>query len=285
MKFLAGFALTISLCALTFGQQSDTSLGRDYPKLTAAELIAKHTSSIGTSAALSAKHSRLMVGVGALTSKIYAGKISGPVEFASDGERILLAMVLNANDYPFDKIAYDRRDVTVAVLPGGVYSPLDDFVRNNKTIVKKGVFSGVLNESWALLKNDKDVKFEYAGLAKINGNRLYKLKVSLAGTGDMTVALFFDPENFRHVRTEYSYRVGQITSPNPNRPVLGPTAPSSYTLTEEFSSFAKVDDLVLPLKYNIEYASDAGKTLDWTINFSQVFNNQTLDATVFKVSE
>jgi len=284
MKFFVGLSLTLCFCALTFGQQNKADGSKDFPKLSADELIAKHIASIGTAAALSAKHSRVLIGVGTFTSKIYSGKIGGPVQFASDGDKILLALVLNANDYPFDKIGYDGKNLTTATLPGGNHSPLDDFLRENNAIVKKGIFAGALSQGWALAKPDRDIRFEYGGLVKVNGDRLYKLKVSLPGAGDMIVSLFFDPETFRHVRTEYSYRVGQITSPNPNRPSTGLSAPSSYTLTEEFSNFAKVDDLVLPLRYNLEYASDAGKTLDWTINFSQAFNDQVLDAAVFKVS-
>jgi len=98
------------------------------------------------------------------------------------------------------------------------------------------------------------------------------------------VTLYFEPETFRHVRTEYFYRTGQVTSPNPNRVQPEGTVPSSYTVTEEFSDFAKVDDLVLPLTYVVEYESDAGKALIWTINFTQAVNDQTLDASAFKVS-
>ena len=57
-----------------------------------------------------------------------------------------------------------------------------------------------------------------------------------------------------------------------------------YTLTEDFSNFAKVEGLVLPLTYVVEYTSSAGKPVTWTVNFKQAYNNQPLEANVFKTS-
>ena len=120
----------------------------------------------------------------------------------------------------------------------------------------------------------------------MDGRNLYKLKFSGPGIGDMGITLFFDADTYRHVRTEYIYRKGQVTSPNPNRPETNTAsaAPSTYTLTEEFSDFAKVESLTLPLTYTIEYESSGGKAVIWSLNFKQVFNNQALEPAVFKVS-
>jgi len=89
------------------------------------------------------------------------------------------------------------------------------------------------------------------------------------------------------VRTEYFYRTGQLTSPNPDSRsggLIGGAAPSNFTLTEDFSNFAKANDIVLPMTYIIEYSSNAGKPWVWTANFTQVFNNQEIEPAAFRVS-
>ena len=263
------------------------SLCAQKEKISAEELIAKHTASIGTAEALAAVKSRVMVGVGAFTTKIKPGKIGGAAQLATEGDKFLLAMVLNANEYPYEKFGFDGKDLTTGNMPSGGPSPLGDVLRSNKLLVRRGLFLGVLSQAWPLLKTDSEIKLQSAGLSKVGDRKLYKMKVNAAGAGDMTISLYFEPETFRHVRTEYSARTGQLTTPNPNRPpVSGSNAysPGSFTLTEDFSNFAKVDNLVLPLTYAIEYTTEAGRTMIWTINFSQAFNNQPIEASVFRVS-
>ena len=274
LTFLSLFVFTLSLGAF----------GQNFPKLTADEIIAKHLASIGKPEAIAAVKSRIMVGVGEFASRTQAGKVGGPAQFASDGQKFLLALVFNANNYPYEKIGFDGKDLTTSMLPSGSYSPLSNFLKSNKFVLKHGLFGGVLSEGWPLLRSEKDLKTEAAGMSKIGDRTAYKVKISGAGIGDAVISLYFDAETFRHVRSEYFYRISQITSPNPDRPATGNTAPTDYTLTEDFSNFSKVDDLVLPLTYVVEYSSSAGKPVTWTVNFTQAYNNQPLEANVFKVS-
>ena len=127
---------------------------------------------------------------------------------------------------------------------------------------------------------------ESAGTGTIDGKSVYKLKATGSGTGDLSITLYFDAESFRHVRSEYYFRTGQLLSPSPNATVhVISTAPTEYTLTENFSNITKVDDLILPLTYTISYeAQSIERSLTWRVSFQQVFNNQTIDASAFKVS-
>ena len=282
MKSITFSLILLVFCLATFAQKSSD---KDFPKLTADEIVSKHLDSIGKQESILAAKPLILAGTGTFSTKMQPGSIGGPAQFASVGDMMLFAMVLNANNYPFEKFAYDGKAFSTAVLPSGNSSGLSNFLKNNNVIVKRGLFGGVLRKNWPLLSRDKDVKIESAGIAKLGDRRLYKLKLTTSGIGEMTISIFFDPEDFHHVRTEYFYRTGQLTSPNPNRPgQLGGVAPSTYSLTEEFSNFGKVDDLVLPLTYVVEYESNTGKAVTWSLTFSQAFNDQTLDASAFKVS-
>jgi len=261
--------------------QSDS---KNLPKLSADQIIAKHLASIGEAPAITAVKTRILVGVGEFTSRNQAGKVGGPAQLASDGNKFLLALVFNANNYPYEKIGFDGKDLSTSMLPTGGFSPLSNFLKSNKFVLKYGLFGGVLSENWPLLKTEKGLKIEASGITKVGDRNVYKLKVSGSGTGDAVISLFFDAETFRHVRTEYFYRVSQLTSPSPNSSIIGGTAPTDYTLTEDFSNFAKVEGLILPLTYVVEYTSSAGKPVTWTVNFKQAYNNQPLEANVFKVS-
>ena len=285
MKYILLPALIFAFGVSVFAQKKVAETDGKLPKLRAEEIVAKHLASIGTAEARAGIKSRVMVGVGVHTSKNLPGRIGGPAQFASEGGKFLLAMILNSNDYPYEKFGYDGREITTARFPGGGTSVIAEFLKSHKVIAKRGLFGGVLGGGWLLLATDSDIKLESAGTGRVGDKNYYKLRVLGSGTGDMSISLYFDPETFSHARTEYFYRTGQITSPNPNRPpLIGGTSPNTYTLTEDFSNFRKVDDLVLPLTYVVEYTTDAGKPLVWTINFSQVFNNQPLEPSVFKIA-
>jgi hypothetical protein len=281
---LAAFMKNLTLVSLFIFAFCFAGFCQNLPKLSSDEIISKHLASIGKPEAIAAVKSRIMVGVGEFTSRTQAGKVGGPAQFASDGQKLLLALIFNANNYPFEKLGYDGKELTTSMLPNGGYSPLSNFLKSNKFVLKHGLFGGVLSEGWPLLRSEKDLKIESGGISKIGDRNVYKLKISGAGTGDAVISLYFDAENFHHVRSEYFYRVSQITSPNPNSPTIGGTAPTDYTLTEDFSNFSKVDDLVLPLTYVVECTSSGGRPVTWTVNFTQAYNNQPLEANVFKVS-
>src|SRR5262245_841249 len=98
--------IVLVFCLTGFGQTDPKNL----PKLTADEIIAKHIASIGKSESIAAIKSRILVGVGEFTSRTQAGKVGGPAQFASDGPKFVLALVFNANNYPYEKLGYDGKD-------------------------------------------------------------------------------------------------------------------------------------------------------------------------------
>src|SRR4051812_35661244 len=177
-------------------------------KITAEEIIEKHLASIGSPAALSAVKSRVMVGQGNLTSKLgYAGNLIGPAQIASDGDKFLLAIVFNSNDYPYEKLAFDGRNLTVGRANGRV-TPLGEFLKSQSSMLKRGLLGGVLSSAWPLFNSDpKAVKVEYAGTENVNGKMLYKLKFDPARSDSLRVNLYFDSDTYQHVMSQYDYTI------------------------------------------------------------------------------
>jgi len=255
-------------------------------KMTADELVKRHLDSIGTPEAIAAAKTRILVGQGVLTSKLgYNGRLVGPAQFVSSDDKTLLAIVFNSNEYPYEKLAFDGRDMSFG-RPNGKLTRLSEFVKAQTAIVKQGLFGGVLSASWPLTNSSRKAKIEFAGTETIDNKPLYKLRVRPAGSGDVTVSLYFEQNTFHHVMSVYQYTIQphMISSDS----TVNPSAKASYyTLTERFSNFKKVGDLVLPLGYALDVSNqlaDSTEQLTWTIAFSQAFYNEPLDATAFKVS-
>jgi hypothetical protein len=255
--------------------------------MTADVLIQKHLESIGTPQARAAAKSRVLVGQGMLSSKLgYAGRIGGPAQLASEGNDFLLAIIFNSNDYPYEKLAYDGKDITLG-RPSGDISQLGEFIKSQSAIIKQGYFGGVLSASWPLLDpTNKKLKVEYGGIENVGGKPLYKLKARVPGSGDMRVSLYFEPDTFHHVLTVYTYTIQPHMISHDSTEDASAKA-SYFTLTERFSNFKKAGDLVLPLGYAIDLTNqlqDSTQQLTWSISFSQVFYNQEIEASAFKVS-
>jgi hypothetical protein len=97
----------------------------------------------------------------------------------------------------------------------------------------------------------------------------------------MKIKLFFDPETFRHVRTEYRIRTkydmtgisnvtggsgpasrdqnavgGRPMDRDPKATIQESQPDSIYTLIEKFGNFASIGGLMLPRDYVIEYSQE-----------------------------
>jgi hypothetical protein len=256
-------------------------------KMTSDELITRHLASIGKPDAIAAAKTRILVGKGVLTSKLgYNGRLTGPAQFVSSDDKMLLAIIFDSNEYPYEKLAFDGKDTSFG-RPNGKLTRLSDFVKAQTAIVKQGLFGGALSANWLLAnQGSKKAKIDYAGTENINGKQLYKLRVRPSGSGDVTASIYFEPDTFHHVLTVYQYTVEphMISSDS----TVNATAKASYyTLTERFSDFKKVGDLVLPLGYEIDITNqleDSTEQLSWAMTFSQAYYNEPLEASAFKVS-
>jgi hypothetical protein len=134
----------------------------------------------------------------------------------------------------------------------------------------------------------RNPKLEKAGLKQIGGKDLLALKYTPRKGTDLKITIFFEPDTFRHVRTEYS----QTIYPNDQAriPVLAGRLPpdtnqrasnAHISAVEEFSDFKEEQGLYLPhsYKFQLSIQSDIRPALiDWTIDLSDFFFSAPFDA-------
>lgn len=252
-------------------------------KLKPEEIIAKHLDSIGTAEARAAAKSRMIVGdvvVTFVSQKNQAAQ--GRAVMASEANKILIGMNLNAADYTQEKFTYDGKKAKAAFAYLTQRSLLGNWVDSNNVMLEQGLLSGVLSTAWAPLNmGEGKGKFSGGGTKKIDGKEVYSVGFSPKGS-DVDITLFFDKETFRHVRTEYK----RVSSAG-----IGRTANESsgfsetrYKMVEDFSDFKDEKGLMLPHVYKIVYGvtGQRGTTeVEWALTMTAFTPNPKLDANTF----
>lgn len=287
MQWKSKQAVTSILVLLSFAASIGAATPAD--KMKPEELVAKHLASIGTPEALAAAKTRIMVGEVKARLKVSNSirEVSGPAQFASDGNKVLLAMAFNSSNYPYEKAGFDGAKITIAGLPTGGRSPLASFLTSQDAVLKHGLFGGSLSSAWQLALSGTEGKLSYAGTEKLNGREVHKLKYE-PKKGNLKVNLYFDAETFRHVRSDYQYTVSAYMGGRPQASVgvASPTGGvSRFQLIEDFSDFKPVGKLVLPHAYGLQLVIEAtAQNLEWDIVLSQFVFDQAIDAKSFDVA-
>jgi hypothetical protein len=243
-------------------------------KTKAEDVIAKHLASIGTPEARANVTSRLVGGTVILATRVGGtGELSGKFNLISEGRKTRLGMNFSPINTSAVQIAFDGNKVGIGQVQPGQRSTLAQFIYENDVIVKEGLMGGALSTGWPLLDpTGRQAKLDYNGLKTIEGKQLHEVKYKAKkGGGDLEVYLYFEPENFRHVRTRYSLlKIG--------------TEKASYYLLEQFDNFASIDGLTLPQTYKLEYSGDSGRiVIDWDATVAQILQNQEVDPKYFVV--
>ena len=177
--------------------------------LTPARVVAAHLRSLGSPERLAGIKNRGMSGTA--TVKFIqggVGTLAGAAMVISSGRNLSIIMKYGAVEYPGEYFAHDGADVEVSTIKPGQRSPLGDFIFRYKGIMKEGLMGGVWSLGWPLLNLEaRNPSLEYRS-AKVDGRELHELEyIPKGGLNDIKVRLFFEPETFRHVRTEYRLRV------------------------------------------------------------------------------
>ncbi|HWS85536.1 MAG TPA: hypothetical protein VN282_00970 [Pyrinomonadaceae bacterium] len=253
-------------------------------KLKPEEVVAKHLEAIGPAEARSPQRPRVAQGATLMEAKAGGRGISeGRGLIASTGDKVLLNATFESPDYPFERIGFDGERVSARPIRPNVRSPLSHFFLAHETVFKEGLIGGALSTAWPLLHlEERKAKLSYSGKGEAAGRPAHKLRYAPRKGSDLKVTLFFDAENFRHLRTEYERTVPAPIGATPNQSVS--QRETRYRLVEDFSDFKTEDGLTLPRSYTVGltiFSTGAPMDITWKFNLTRVHLDQPIDPKVF----
>jgi hypothetical protein len=273
----------IALCALF----SHASLKVSADKMKPEEVVAKHLDAIGPQAARAAIKSRVIQGTTLATFRIGGtGTAQANSVMASSGDRNLVSIVFGTPEYPYERMGYDGKRVTVAELKPGIRSRLGKFFQQYEMPLKEGLLGGVLSTAWPLYDmTNRSAKLKYVGLKDVDNRKMHVLEYDAKNDGGLKTRLYFDAETFRHMRTEYERRMVQQM---PDQPSVTQQQGDAITrLTEDFADFKEENGLMLPHTYKLTLSVESLNTRalqDWIFTLTKFDFNQTLADSEFDVS-
>ena len=254
-------------------------------KITLQELITNHLDSLGTPRARSSAKNRVVTGPVKLVSRVgTVSNIDGQAALASSGAKLRYSIRFNSPQYTGEQLAFDGTKVLTGFLPSGRRSPLSLYLDQQSLPLREGLLGGTISTGWVLLRLDQlKPRLDYKGVKTIDGRALHEVSYRPEkGSTDLKVGLFFDATSFRHVRTEFEFRVPARLGAGPNDSAR--LQEDYYKLAEDFEDFRAVDGLTIPYKYRLQLqvqTSSGSNLFDWTVAIEQVMHNQALDDQIF----
>src|SRR5215831_3550734 len=256
-------------------------------KLTAEELIARHLEAIANEKERAAISTRIISGTAQVIFRTApVGQAIGKAVLASENTKQLFGMSFPSPVYPREQLAFNGAHFGAAFATPGTRSILGNFLVTNEAIFREGLMCGILSAGWPLLQDNRQgASIDYVGTKKIDGRLLYELRYTPRGNSDLKISLYFEPETFRHVRTEYDRTVpapmGRVEYSNVQE------REGRYQMVEEYSLFKPEGGLNLPHIYTIRLSVDTinGTFLgEWTIKLTNFEFNQKIDPSAFEIS-
>jgi hypothetical protein len=250
-------------------------------KIDPAEVVAKHLDSIGAADARARSRGTRIKGNAEVTVKLCGeGQVDGEVLLGSQGPMNLINLKFNTPAYPFELLVFDGKKFSASQFKPGSRTCLAQFFLTNEEIFKEGLVGGILTESWPLLNlTDKNPKLEYSGLKKIGDRQLHAIKYTPRKGSELKIMLYFEPETFRHVRSEYSRTIyaseqrriagGGANLPPEQRQQASAARIEAY---EEFADFKPEAGLNLPhtYKFHLSIQSEVRPAVvDWVFNLTE----------------
>jgi len=274
-------AITLALLAVVVPSKSSAQ------KLKPEDVVARHLESIGSAKERAAVKTRIISG----TSQVVfhttpVGQAVGRAVLASEDIKSLLGMSFPSAVYPREELGFNGSTFMAAYILPGSRSALGSFLMTHSLIFKQGLMGGTLSSAWPLLDLTKrNAELEYSGEKKVGNQMLHELKYVPRGGSDLEIKLYFDPDTFKHVRTEYERTIaGAMGDRSYVTPGIG--RETRFKMVEEFSDFKKESELNLPHTYKINLITDtdAGTLLtDWTIKLTQFTFNEKIDPNSFSI--
>jgi hypothetical protein len=230
-------------------------------KPTAESIVARHLEALGSPDAQAAQS--LRVAQGSCHFEIRrggAGSLDGRARVSSEGRRFRVELTFSSSEYYGENVGYDGQKVEVGFMQPGRRSPLGDFLATYDVLLREGLVTGALSTAWPLLDlAGRRPKLKYAGLKKVAERTLHQIAYKAArGQGDVDVLLFFEPETYRHVRSEYRLALRPSMSAAIDRSASQQDI--RYELDETFADFETVAGLTLPRRWTLGFMLDGPST-------------------------
>jgi hypothetical protein len=278
--------LGLAFCAIAVLASTGSGEPQREARLDAAQVVARHLSSVGSPEAIAAVASRTVAGTGTVVSRLGGyGRANGPAAVVSAGKRTRIEFAFHSNEYPGELFVCNGDAVGTVTYQPGARSVVSAFVKRFSEMMREGLLGGTLTTAWALHDvPGRTPKLHYNGLKKIDGQWLHELRYVPKKGSDLAILLHFEPESFRHVRTQYRavQPAGMASAPTRSSEMHD----ARITLVETFGDFREVDGLTLPQAYRFAFSVDgqsASFLADWSLAVDQVVNNAKLDTDEFTV--
>ena len=216
--------------AYNLSPEQSAADGEDADNPSPKQLAARHLESIGEPAALSQIESITFGG----TSEFqfiqgWLGGDGGTAMLVSQGAKMAIIMEFPSANYSGEYLAYDGNAVTVGHAAPDLKSPIAEFLTFYDKIMKNGLLGGVYSNAWPLLNIDGNAENMRVRKTIVNETELYELEyLPEDNHSDMKICLYFDPETWRHVRTDYYLSTYRGFNATP-------------TLTEIFDDFRRLE--------------------------------------------
>lgn len=272
-------------CALLFAALLGCASQAAAQKMKAEDVVAKHLEAIGKEELRAQTRTRAAGGAISVNLRNSAGggRPQGQALIASEGTKILYVTEFKQADYPFERMGFDGKKVTVRQYRPGRRTAFGEFILSHEVIFKEGLIGGVLTSAWPLLNlAERGAKLGYDGTSKVNGREAHKLSYKPKKGTDLKIKMYFDAETFRHLRTEYERVVAATMGPVPGS--SAGRVDTRYRLVEDFGDFKDEKGLMLPHSYSMEYmvTSEIGPVLvDWKFQLSDFTFEQPVDPQLF----
>ena len=227
-----------------------------------------------------------------------SGSLHGPVALLTQEKKLYFSIDFDYSQYPGEKISYDGKKIRVQYIVPTGRSPLGNFLHTFNQIVKEGLLGGSLSTAWPLMElEERRPKLKYRGLRKIDEVELHRLSYQpRKGGRNLKIDLYFDPETFHHVRTEYTVtnRRGMRTNSDLSQPTEDAGRTDEFKLIETFDAFHNLDGLTLPTLWSLRYSEakrggtgpgGPGSVIEYEFQIENITYGESVNPNVFAVSE
>jgi hypothetical protein len=263
----------LALCAIAVILLLASAAAAQDKNLTVAEIFQRHLRSFGANTDIGQSTNRLAVGTSDFRIISASTHGTGGAQFASDGKNMALLATFDLRDYRMDRIGLFSDKVTIPFIYQGHRSALGTFLTNFDETLSGKIFGGAIFSTWLGYSTDPELKrFSVDGKKKVDGRDAWVVKYSPPkGLGNGSyIKLYFDAENFRHIRTEFRQKEHDAgfqaaLDPGSHRgseagDLDTSMASNASMLVEDFGDFSSdASGIILPHSYSVSLEMDTYK--------------------------